>query len=374
MSVRPWLVAVLLAVLTGAGGYWFYRNFELVSDKVQVGYQGEARDNPLLAAARFLNTRSSPALSMPSLSGLPPTGATLVMPGERYEMGPQQAAQLLGWVRAGGHLIVIPADTAENEKTQDWLLNGLGVRRVNNPVKAREPFVPTNVDIPAASDFMQVTFKPCTTLAYRNQKTHAVMAGDMGGHLLRYHLGAGDLTILSDADFMRNASIGRYDNAAFLWYLTHHQREGQIWLIYSGDMPPLWKWLGMNAWTVLVSAAALLIAWLWSSSRGLGPKRAMPSLARRRLLDHIVASGRFLWQQGQRAKLLNGTRAALLRMLESRHPALASLSPTALALHLAELSKTTPDTIQKILFNQYAPNETEFTEAIILLETIRKKL
>ncbi|MES2367513.1 MAG: DUF4350 domain-containing protein [Pseudomonadota bacterium] len=373
MSARPWLIAVLLAVLTGAAGYWFYRNFELVSDKVQIGYQGEARDNPLLAASRFLNTRSSPALSMPSLTGLPPTGATLVMPGERYEMGPQQAAQFLGWVRAGGHLIVIPADT-ENEKAQDWLLDGLGVRRVNNPAKSREPFVPTNVDIPAASDFMQVTFKPCTTLEYRNPKTHTVMVGDMGGHLLRYRLGAGDLTVLSDADFMRNSSIGRYDNAAFLWYLTHPQREGEIWLIYSGDMPPLWKWLGMNAWTVLVSAAALLIAWLWSSSRGLGPKRAMPSLARRRLLDHIVASGRFLWQQGQRAKLLNGTRAALLRMLESRHPALASLSPAALAIHLAELSKTTPDTIQKILFNQYAPNETEFTEAIILLETIRKKL
>jgi len=92
------------------------------------------------------------------------------------------------------------------------------------------------------------------------------------------------------------------------------------------------------------------------------------------LLDHIEASGRFLWQQGQRAKLLNGTRAALLRMLESRHPALASLPREALAMQLAELSNTTPGAIQKALFEQHAPNETEFTDAIILLETIRKTL
>ena len=373
-TVRPWLIAVLLVVLTGSGGYWFYRNFELVSEKVQVGYQGEARDNPLLAATRFLNTRTSPARSMAGLPTLPLTSATLVMPVERYEMGPQQAAQLLGWVRAGGHLIVTPADTTGNEKIQDWLLNGFGVRRVNQPAKAREAFVPTNVDIPAASDFMQVSFKPCTTLEYRDRKTHAVRMGDMDGHRLRYHLGAGYLTVLSDADFMRNTAIGRYDNAAFLWYLTHHERQGEIWLVYSGDMPPLWKWLGMHAWTALISAAVLLAAWLWSSSRGFGPKCVAPPLARRRLLDHIVASGRFLWQQGQRAKLLNGTRAALLKMLESRHPALASLPHAELVRRLAEFSKTTPETIQKSLFDQYAPNEAEFTEAIILLETIRKTL
>lgn len=376
MRARPWLVVVLLMTLSGWGGYWFYRNFELVSDKVHVGYQGEARYNSLLAAERFLNTKTSPAKSMSSLVGLPLSNGTLVIPTERYEIGPQQANALLGWVRAGGHLIVIPADASatENRPAQDWLLSGLGVRSVINSAKAREPFVPTNVDIPAASDFMQVSFKPCTTLAYRGKENHSASAADMGGHMLRYHLGRGFLTVLSDADFMLNSSIGRYDNAAFLWYLTHDQHPGEIWLIYGGDMPPLWKWLGTNAWPVLVSAALLLVAWLWSSSRRLGPVRAAAPLARRRLLDHIEASGRFLWQQGQLAKLLNGTRAALLRMLESRHPALASLPREALTMQLAELSNTTPGAIQKALFEQHAPNETEFTDAIILLETIRKTL
>lgn len=370
-----WFVAILLTVLIGSGGYWFYQNFALVPEKISIGFQGEARYNSLLAAERFLNTKASPAKSMAGLAGLPPSNGTLVMPTQPYELGPQQAGALLGWVRAGGHLIVVPAASAADNKTgQDWLLSGLGVRSVNNPARAREPFVPTNVDIPAASDFMQVSFKPCTTLEQRGTKTYSAGAGDMGGHMLRYRLGTGFLTVLSDADFMHNGSIGRYDNAAFLWYLTHYQRQGEIWLIYSGDMPPLWKWLGMNAWTVLVSAALLLVAWLWSGSRRFGPVRAAAPLARRRLLDHIEASGRFLWQQGQRAKLLNGARAALLRMLEARHPALAGLPAGEVAAHLAALSNSTPGAIQKALFDRYAPNEYEFTEAISLLETIRKTL
>ena len=192
--------------------------------------------------------------------------------------------------------------------------------------------------------------------------------------MLRYQLGAGVLTVLSDANFMHNGRIGRYDNAALLWYLTHYQRQGDIWLIYSGDMPPLWKWLGTHAWTVLISAGVLLAAWLWSSSRRLGPIRIAPPLARRRLLDHIEASGQFLWQKGQRVKLLNAVRAALIRRLEARHPALAALPPPLKATRLAAMIKTTPAAAEKALFDPFAPDEYEFTDAVNLLETIRKTL
>ena len=47
------LIAVLLVMLMGWGGYWFYQNFALVDEKTHVGYQGEARYNSLLAAQRF---------------------------------------------------------------------------------------------------------------------------------------------------------------------------------------------------------------------------------------------------------------------------------------------------------------------------------
>ncbi|MES2000487.1 MAG: DUF4350 domain-containing protein [Pseudomonadota bacterium] len=374
--MRTWLLAALLAALTGCGAYWFYQNFSLVSDTTRIGFQGEARDNPLLAAERFLNTPTSPTKSLTHLTGLPPPSATLVMPAARFELSQQQISSLQAWVRAGGHLIVVPVDPqdADSKAEPDALLRPLGVYRVRKPVEARTSFLPTDVDLPAAPDFMQVSFSSGWTLQTRGTKPDFSVAGEGGTHLLRYRLDRGDLTVLSDAYFMQNGAIGRYDNAAFLWYLTHFPQPGEIWLIRGGDMPPLWQWLWVNAGMVLLSAALLLVAWLWSISHRFGPLRVEPPLARRRLLDHIDASGRFLWRHGQRAKLLNGARAGLLRVLESRHPGLASQPAAAISIHLADLSKSMPDTVQKVLFAQYAPNEYEFTEAIRLLETIRKSL
>lgn len=368
------LLAVLLVMLMGLGSYWFYQNFSLLPEKTYVGFQGEARYNSLLAAQRFLQTKTHSVKSMTGLVDLPPPSGTLVMPTQRYEQGPKQAHALLDWVRAGGNLIVVPTQASEGSATQDWLLHGLGVRSVAHRPVGSEAYAPANVDIPAVSDFMQVDFKPCTTLEYRGHAPQVLVRGERGAHVLRYSLGAGVLTVLSDANFMHNAEIGRYDNAAFLWYLTHYQRQGDIWLIYSGDMPPLWKWLGTHAWTVLISAGVLLVVCLWSCGRRFGPIRLAPPLARRRLLDHIEASGQFLWQKGQRAKLLNGVREALSRRLEFRHPALAALPPDKRAAHLAELVQAPSAATQKALFDPFAPDEYEFTDAVNLLEKIRKTL
>ena len=368
------LFAGLLVILMGLGGYWFYQNFAFLPEKTYVGYQGEARYNALLAAQRFLQTKTQPVKGMTGLVGLPPINGTLVIPTQRYGEGPKQANALLDWVRAGGNLIVVPtASTEKGSTTRDWLLRGLGVRSVAHPAGSQN-YAPTNVDIPAVSDFMQVDFMPCTTLAYHGKAPEILVRGEHGVHALRYRWGAGVLTVLSDARFMQNGEIGRYDNAAFLWYLTHYQRGGDIWLIYSGDMPPLWKWLATNAWTVLISAGVLLAACLWSCSRRFGPIRVAPPLTRRRLLDHIEASGQFLWQKGQRVKLLNGVREALLRRLESRHAALAALPPEQRATRLAELIQTPPANMQKALLDPFAPNEYEFTDAVNLLEKMRKTL
>lgn len=371
-----WLITALLAILIGVSTYWFYQNFSLLAETTEIGFQGDARYNPLLVAQRFLNSKITPALSMASLKGLPAINGTLVIPTQRYDLGSQQSQALLDWVRAGGHLIIIPANTAATgvKTAQDWLLKQLRVRTINNLASTQLPCTPVNVDIPQASDFMQVSFQPYKTLQSLSRNPGFDSMGTTAGHMLRYQLGKGYLTVLSDAGFMENGSIGHYDNAAFLWYLTHFQRQGEIWLIYSGDMPPLWQWLGTNAWTVLLSGFVLLVAWLWSSSYRLGPLRTVPSLARRRLLDHIEASGAFLWQHGQHMKLLYGSRTDLLQLLGSRHPTWVNQSPAMLAISLAELIKSTPAKIHKALFDPYSPNEYEFAEAISLLETIRKML
>jgi hypothetical protein len=373
--MRNWLLGGLLTALLALGGYWFYQNFSLVDKTVHIGFQGDALTNPLLAAERFLNSPSHPTQSLTRFVA-PPPRATLVMTGSRFELGAQRSAALLAWVRAGGALIVVPGGTQDDTTREepDALLQPFGVARVRATLKPQGVYLPTNVDWPAAPDFMQVAFVPGWKLVARGVKPMYSVADDTGTHLLQYRYGSGVLTVLSDAGFMQNGAIGRYDNAAFLWYLTHTRPAAPIWLVTAGDMPPLWKWLAAQAPLVLLSAALLVLAWLWARSRRFGPLRAEPPLARRRLLDHIDASGRFLWRHGQRATLLNAVRSGVWRVLEARHPGWARLPQAALITHLATLTQAPAATLQQALFDPYAPNEYQFTEAISLLESIRKAL
>ncbi|MBT9569483.1 MAG: DUF4350 domain-containing protein [Thiobacillus sp.] len=375
--MNRWLVlllAGLMAVSLVAVGIWFYTNFARVEEMVDVGFKGEARTNPFLAAQRFLNSRDSPTKSMVTLAGLPRIDGTLVIAGQRFNVGPERAGELLGWVNAGGHLVVT-ADTglgSERSVAEDWLLDRLGVSATTVPVEL--PLLPTDVDIPEADDYLQVMFAPSRVLRSRAAGPERRLGGEYGDHVLHYQLGKGVLTVLSDTAFMRNRSIGCYDNAAFLWHLTHFQRNGEIWLVYGGDMPPLWKWLWQHAWVVIVSATVLLLAWVAMHRRRFGPLSAAPTLARRRLLDHIKASGHFLWRNGQQTTLLKAARDALKQTLIKRHPVWSGASPVALSGFLAERIGADPTRVQQALFEPYPTHEHTFTEAISLLETIRKTL
>jgi hypothetical protein len=321
-----------------------------------------------------LNSRSHPAKSLTHFTE-PPRNATLVMTGSRIELGAQRSAALLAWVQAGGHLIVVPDSTQDGagRAETDALLQPLGVTRVRATLKPQGIYLPTNVDWPAAPDFMQVAFAPGWKLLARGVKPTFSVADETGVHLLQYRYGSGLMTVLSDAGFMQNGAIGRYDHAAMLWFLTHTRVSAPIWLVAAGDMPPLWQWLAKRAPLALLSVALLLAAWLWARSRRFGPLRAEAPLARRRLLDHIDASGRFLWRHHQRAALLNAARSAVWRGLETRHPAWVRLPQAALMAQLAALTQVSGAALQQALFDPYAPNEYQFTEAISLLESIRAR-
>jgi hypothetical protein len=373
--MRTWLLGGVLTVLMAWGGYWFYQNFSLVDQTVRIGFQGEALTNPLLAAERFLNSPSHPVKSL-SRFVEPPSNAMLVMTGSRIELGAHRSAALLAWVHAGGQLIVVPSNVPDDAAgaEPDALLQPFSVVRVLATLNPKWVYLPTDVILPAAPDFMQVSFAPGWKLLARGVKPAFSVMDETGTHLMRFKYGSGAVTVLSDAGFMQNDAIGRYDNAAFLWFLTHTRPAAPIWLVTAGDMPPLWKWLGTQAPLALLSASVLLVAWLWARSRRFGPLRAEAPLARRRLLEHIDASGRFLWRHGQRASLLNAARSAVWRVLEARHPAWARLPQVALTAHLAGLTQAPPAVLQLALFDPYAPNEYQFTEAISLLETIRKSL
>lgn len=377
MTWRQGLILAMVLAVAGAIGFWFNKNFEKVREQKEVGFLGAARFNDLLAAQRYFESWGVKAHSLEGLTTLPPHQATLVIPSARYEMGSGEAQRLRRWVEAGGHLVVVPS-AAFDEKYErtDLFLDPLGIRVAG--LEEPESSGLVDVDWPGSNDFMTIGIDSYVRLdaSHSKEKILLELADSDGAYLLRLAVGRGVVTVLADAQFMRNRYLNQDDHAAFLWrvaQLDGHEKR-PVWLVFSDGMPPLHQWLIQHAWSALLAGSVLLLLWLWAASRRFGPLRPIAPLARRRLLDHIEASGRFLWRAGQGEQLLKGARQSLYRALELRHPAWAGLSSSDLYQRLADLSGLPQETVQGALLYTHHGNEHEFTQAIQTLDRLRKSL
>lgn len=376
MTLRYGLLLTLLLALASAFGYWFYSNFEKERTEKEIGFTGAARLNPLLAAQRYFESFGVAARSEEGLSVLPPSNTTLVIPSARYEMGAGEAQRLRRWVESGGHLVLVPSAAFDEAfERKDLFLDPLGisVKGIEDPETAGI----VDVDWPGSSDFMTIQIDAYTRLNLAGDQSQVLLtlADDDGAYFMRLKLGQGFVTVLSSARFLTNSNLSKNDHAAYLSRIVQvDDKLRPVWLVFSDGMPSLHRWLLQHAWTALISASALLFLWLWSASRRFGPLRAIVPLARRRLLDHIDASGRFLWRAGQGEQLLKGVRQALYRALELRHPAWAGITSQDLYQRLAELSGLPYEAVQSALLYTHHGSEHEFTQAIQTLERIRKSL
>jgi hypothetical protein len=375
MNLRQGLIIALLLAVCGAIGYWFYTNFEKERKEIEVGYHGAARVNSLLAAQRYFESFGVPTRSVESLTEFPPASSTLIIPTARYEMGAGEAQRLRRWVETGGHLVVVPsAAFDEAYERADALLDPLGiqVREVEDPQSGGL----VDVDWPDSGDFMTVHMDAYVRLDRTQTKNKILLelADEDGAYLVRLALGRGVITVLADANFLTNQRIAHNDHAAYLWRVAQLGDQRPVWLVYSDSMPPLHRWLMQHAWTALIAGALLLLLWLWAASRRFGSVLAPEPLMRRRLLDHVDATGRFLWRAGQGEQLMKGARQALYRALEIRHPAWAGIASQDLYQRLSALSGVPQEQIQIALLYTHLGSEHEFTNVIQTLERIRKSL
>lgn len=386
MSARDRIVYMMVIAAILAAGIWFFTHFERVTEEREVGYRGEARFNQLLAARQFLQTDGTLARTVQRIDELPPVQGTLIIPTNRYEMSTAQAQALLRWVEQGGHAVVSPAarfgprsrfghdedGEGESDAASDQLLAQLGVAVVHPKLNAA-PVVPVDIDWPESKDFLQVDMPPYQRLRL-TQAAALTLEDEHGIYLARYARGKGHVTVVASLQFLNNCSIGRYDHAAFLWHLAHFHDNGPVWLVFKDTMPGLPAWLAEHAWQAMVSAAVLLAMWLWHASVRFGPLLPVPALARRRLMEHIEASGRFLWHAGQAERLLKGVRQSLFRTLELRHPAWAGLPSAELYRRLGTVARLPAEEVQGALLYIHAGNEHEFTKVVSTLEHLRKSL
>jgi hypothetical protein len=97
------IIAAIVLVALAALSWWAYSKFEFYDTESELGYRGEARKNPYLAAGRLLEKFAASVRFERVYTELPPPGATLLLPTPRRNLSPQRSEQLRRWAEAGGH-------------------------------------------------------------------------------------------------------------------------------------------------------------------------------------------------------------------------------------------------------------------------------
>ncbi len=330
--MRRWLIPVGVLALLALGAVWFLSAFERVPAKQWVGPSGEALRNPFLAAERFaarMGLRTRQIRALPDLDRLAPNGV-LLLPNRRQAIEPRRLRDLAGWVEGGGHLIA----EAELPGVADPLLDLFGVLRTAAQPAARPR--PAPVELPGGRK-LEVALAGPVLLQAPERDVWFRAGGTGGAQVLTLAHGKGLLTAASTLAFARNGAIASQDNAEFLWELTELSPTAEFQVYLRPVRLSLWTFLSENAAPVLASTAALILLWLWRTAPRFGPVTPDAPPARRRLLDHLRASGRYYWSHDLRARLVEAAREAALRRMARAQPDFPFAPAAERALRLASL-------------------------------------
>jgi hypothetical protein len=355
--MNRWLLPVAILALSSALVIWFLASFELVPTREWVGPSGEARRNPYLAAERFAGRMGLSARELRSLPELDTlkAGSALLVPNRRQALDSRRVRKIVSWVEEGGHLIA----EAELMGVGDPLFEIVGVRRLT----VAAPSKPVPVELPGGRK-LSVSLFGAMTLQTDEEK----------GRVVSFEYGKGTVTALTGLHFARNGLIGTNDNAEFLWHLLDLTPAGELQVYLRPERLSLWGFLKEHAAPVLFATAVLLVLWLWRIAPRFGPVRPDAPPARRRLLDHLRASGRFYWAHGLRAGLVIAARDAALRRITRAQPDFALASPAERAARVCTLARIPPEEAQRFIAAGASVRGAEFIRIVHTAQRIHSAL
>lgn len=369
MKRAPLALLATIVLLIG-GGVWLYLSFERVTESEAVGYQGEARRNHLLAALRLverMGMKTREVRGLADLDQLAP-GGTLILARHRAALLQPQAERLLSWVSDGGYLIV----EAEEYHDKDPLLDALQVMR--RELRVRPSPRPSEIKLPGAAAALKVRFEHRQDLIDVGRRAAGTVQDDWSVLLLDYTHGSGRITVVNGFSFMTNATIDRNDHAEFVWQLVRSNPTApEVAVAAWIEMPSLIAWLGEHAWQALVTGGVLLGLWLWRVIPRLGPLKPDPLPQRRRLLDHLRASGLFHWKTGAAGRLTAAAREVCLRKIARTHPGVIELPPAERIERFAALTQLSSRDLG-IALGETPTDPRQFTTAIRTLQAMEERL
>jgi hypothetical protein len=322
-ATRAALVALpLVAVAVYAALNWL----RIEEEPTWSGAGDAAREDPYLAYGRLLERmgQAPRVISAPSELESLPRGGTLVLAGRRLAyMTPKRVRRIVAWVEDGGELVA----EWERRGIDDPLLDALGISRVFPEPQLGGPFgrrafdpgdFPRNANI-VTLDWPQTRGALRARAGIRTGELHddrdrgdvVELHQDKRVVAMTFPQGRGRVSLLPSFRFLRNDSIGELDHAELGWRLA--SQRAPIVLYLRLQSAGLGDWIQRDAWPAFLAAALLLLLWLARIIPRFGPLEPDAPPPRRSLVEHIAASGRFLWSRNAGSVLLEAVRERAAR-------------------------------------------------------------
>lgn len=311
--------AILTCALLAGCGKYEERSYE-------IGYQGEARINPFLAASRLIGRFGHTADRSSGISRLPGSETTIILPADSVpSFG--SAKRLRHWVEGGGHLIYLVSGYSRRDPVSPsaiWdaldeqehpLLDEFGIEIVaaddeNLETELRIHSQDLTVDLPG-DDAVDV---PASL-----GEPDVASGSAENSRLLSLPIAKGRLTVISNATPFRNRNIENHDHARVFLELVDLHSARDVLFIY-GKGTTFMKMLFHYAWMPLLGLAALTTLWIWKNLPRFGPVVPMLDGSSRQFTEHIETSGRFLWRHKASAALLAPLTTHIQRTFQKKYP------------------------------------------------------
>ncbi len=369
---------VAAVLLGGLGVWWFLENYKRVPEQIDLPPKGEASYNPLYALKLSLRDAGQRVESRQRLRldehRLKPADTVLMM-GDLRALSQADADKLLDWVARGGHLVVTtPSPGVAIDDADVPLLTELGIAPYDDLPECmglQVDKLPHHDEFCAGRRFYFYDEDVRVLAAWTEENEDGLDYG-----FARVGWGDGTVDVIAELDFVQNDKLDDVPHVALTRQLLQPNwgKRGTFHLIYSADMPPLWKLLLDHGWRALLPLALALLVWLWMRAERLGPLLPRPPMDRRSLLEHVQASGEHLYRYGRRATLYAAVHDAFMRRLRQRDPYAAALEGPAQIDAIAKRTGLSKDEVEAALRYPRSGDRKDFVQRIARLLQLRRKL